>query len=123
MHCSGRLSQLLKSNKPWLFSCFLVPADGGDPAMAPAKTPDATLKAVLAEIDSEDVAVDDEESLMSRLGHLDMLLTWLWRVHGIDYYGGKELLVEAEYVERQHMNRTVRGQRPEEGEEQDEDEG
>eukprot|EP00878_Enallax_costatus_P003885 GHUV01004105.1.p1 GENE.GHUV01004105.1~~GHUV01004105.1.p1 ORF type:complete len:477 (+),score=158.20 GHUV01004105.1:186-1616(+) len=95
--------------------------DGGD-ATAAEKTPDATFKAVVSEIDSEEVAVDDEESLISRLGQLDMLLTWLWRVHGIDYYGGKELLLEADYMNRGHMNRTVRGQRPEEGEEQDEDE-
>lgn len=81
------------------------------------------MKAVLAEIETEVVSTDDEDSLLSRLGQLDLLLTWLWRVHGIDYYGGKELLLEADYMDRSNMNRTVRGQRPEEGEEQDEAEG
>lgn len=100
-----------------------VCAEGEDAQADGSKTPASVLKAVMAEIESEDVVIDDDESLQHRLGQLDLLLTWLWRVHGIDYYGGKELLLEAEYDERRHVNRTVRGQRPEEGEEQDEVEG
>lgn len=94
--------------------------EGGDAA---AKAAEAAFKVVMAEIEIEDVHTEDEESLLSRLGQLDLLLTWLWRVHGIDYYGGKELLLEADYMDRSHLQRTLRGQRPEEGEEQDEAEG
>lgn len=78
---------------------------------------------MLADIEAEEVSVDSEETLLERLGALDLLLTWLWKVHGIDYYGGKELLLETEYLDRAAAARTIRGPRPEEGEEQDENEG
>ena len=103
-----------------------VPVRSGFPAegdAAAAKAAEAAFKAVLAEIEGEQVNVEEEEALLAKLGQLDLLLTWLWRVHGIDYYGGRELLLEAEYMDRAHMSRTIRGQRPEEGEEQDEAEG
>lgn len=106
------------------FPACTVSADGDDAdAAAASKTADDSLQAVLKEIEGEEVIVADEDSLLLRLNQLDLLLTWLWRVHGIDYYGGKELLLEAEYLDRGRMSRTVRGQRPEEGEEQDEAEG
>jgi hypothetical protein len=109
--------------------CHLLPADGqadgakaagGDAGKVDA---DAVLRAVQAAIDGEEVSCDDDEALLHRVGQLDLLLTWLWRVHGIDYYGGKELLLEADFEARLDKQRTIRGQRPEEGEEQDEDEG
>jgi hypothetical protein len=78
---------------------------------------------VLAELEGEAVAVEGEEALQERLGQLDLALTWLWKVHGLDYYGGRELLLEADYLDRAAAARTLRGPRPEEGEEQDEDEG
>jgi hypothetical protein len=84
---------------------------------------ETSFKAALAEIEAEEVVLDDEAAFLDRLGQLDLLLTWLWTVHGIDYYGGRELLLEAEYVGRGGQSRTVRGPRPEEGEEQDEEEG
>lgn len=84
---------------------------------------DAVLRAVQAAVDGEEVSCDDDAALLDRVGQLDLLLTWLWRVHGIDYYGGKELLLEADFESRLDKQRTIRGPRPEEGEEQDEVEG
>ncbi|WIA09843.1 hypothetical protein OEZ85_010057 [Tetradesmus obliquus] len=98
-------------------------ADGkGAAAAASGAEPDAALAAVLAEAEGEVGPPEGEEALQERLGQLDLLLTWLWRVHGLDYYGGRELLLEAEYADRAAAARTVRGPRPEEGEEQDEEE-
>ena len=48
---------------------------------------------------SEAVAVVDEGNLSESLGRLDLLLTYLWRVHGIDYYAGYELTA-AEFGQR-----------------------
>jgi hypothetical protein len=31
----------------------------------------------------------DSEGLAQLLGRLDLVLTWLWRVHGVDYYSGR----------------------------------
>jgi hypothetical protein len=101
----------------------LLCAEGEAAAGAAGPEPDAALKALLSELEGEAVAVEGEEALLERLGQLDLLLTWLWRVHGLDYYGGRELLLEADYMDRAAAARTLRGPRPEEGEEQDEDEG
>jgi hypothetical protein len=57
------------------------------------------------------------------LGQLDLRLTYLWRVHGVDYYAGRELSEPAEYEARLGGQRAVRGARPEEGEQPDEAEG
>lgn len=77
-----------------------MPADGqGDGAKAAADGAEAAangsgadgeavLRAVLASIDAEEVNCDEDSDLLDRLGQLDLLLTWLWRVHGIDYYAG-----------------------------------
>eukprot|EP00879_Flechtneria_rotunda_P006667 GHRR01007007.1.p1 GENE.GHRR01007007.1~~GHRR01007007.1.p1 ORF type:complete len:333 (+),score=154.33 GHRR01007007.1:449-1447(+) len=101
-------------------------ADGATAAEASADGAEAQAEApfrtMLSEVESEQVLVDEEDALQDKLGHLDLLLTWLWRVHGIDYYGGKELLLLTEYSERSSHARTIRGPRPEEGEEQDEEE-
>jgi hypothetical protein len=100
----------------------LARADG-EGAEAAGSAGDAALKAVLSELEGDAGSVEGEEALQERLGQLDLLLTWLWKVHGVDYYGGRELLLEADYVDRAAAARTVRGPRPEEGEEQDEEEG
>lgn len=97
---------------------------GGADGSGGAADGEAVLRAVLSHVDAEGVNCDeDEAALLERLGQLDLLLTWLWRVHGIDYYAGKELLLAADYADRTRKLRTIRGPRPEEGEEQDEDEG
>ena len=44
-------------------------------------------------------AVVDESNLSESLGRLDLLLTYLWRVHGVDYYAGYELTA-AEFGQR-----------------------
>jgi hypothetical protein len=103
--------------------CHPPCAEGEAAAGAPGAEPAAALKALLSELEGEAVPVEGEEALLERLGQLDLLLTWLWKVHGLDYYGGRELLLEADYMDRAAAARTLRGPRPEEGEEQDEDEG
>ena len=50
-----------------------------------------------------------------QVGKLDVLLTYLWRVHGVDYYGGGEV-AEPEEEQRTGPRPTLRCQRPEEGE-------
>ena len=50
-----------------------------------------------------------------QVGKLDVLLTYLWRVHGVDYYGGGEV-AEPEEDQRTGPRPTLRCQRPEEGE-------
>ncbi len=55
-----------------------------------------------------------------QVGQLDLQLTYLWRVHSLDYYGGAELQDPADVSA---AKRTLRGPRPEEGEQPDEAEG
>lgn len=47
------------------------------------------------------------------------MLTYLWRVHGVDYYAGAEVS-EPEEDQRCGPRPTLRCPRPEEGEQQDE---
>ena len=48
-------------------------------------------------------------------GKLDQLLTWLWRVHGVDYYAGTEV-AEPDAEQRAGPRPTLRCPRPEDGE-------
>lgn len=57
------------------------------------------------------------------IGKLDLQLTYLWRVHGVDYYGGKEFADPSQTEARAKTCRMLRGQRPEEGEQAPEAEG
>lgn len=50
---------------------------------------------------------------------LDINLLYLWRVHGVDYYAGLELAEPSEWGVHLVQPRTLRGPRPEEGEEAD----
>lgn len=54
---------------------------------------------------------------------LDLQLTYLWKVHGVDYYAGKELSEPMQYKLRLTTPRMMRGPRPEEGEQPTEAEG
>ena len=49
------------------------------------------------------------------MGKLDQLLTWLWRVHGVDYYAGTEV-AEPDAEQRAGPRPTLRCPRPEDGE-------
>ena len=49
------------------------------------------------------------------MSRLDQLLTWLWRVHGVDYYAGTEV-AEPDEEQRAGPRPTLRCPRPEEGE-------
>ena len=59
----------------------------------------------------------------TELGKLDLQLTYLWRVHGIDYYTGKEFADPTQFKLRVETTRTLRGPRPEDGEKPSEAEG
>lgn len=50
-----------------------------------------------------------------QVGKLDVLLTYLWRVHGVDYYAGAEVS-EPDEDQRSGPRPTLRCPRPEEGE-------
>ncbi|KAI8470777.1 MAG: hypothetical protein J3K34DRAFT_508811 [Monoraphidium minutum] len=101
-------------------------SDGGaapDGAAAAAAPASAALEARLAAVDAAAPPAPEEgdaEGLDGLLGRLDVLLTWLWRVHGVDYYGGRELLRDDEWGRRLAAARSLRGPRPEEGEELEE---
>jgi len=60
-----------------------------------------------------------EESPAEVAGKLDVVLMYLWRVHGVDYYAGSETL-EPEDSQRAGPRPTLRCPRPEEGEHPDE---
>lgn len=86
----------------------------------------AVLTAVLAALASDPPVPPpsgDEAGLSSLLGRLDLLLSWLWAVHGVDYYAGRELLGEEEYATRRPGGRTLRAPQPEEGEGQGVEQG
>ena len=63
------------------------------------------------------------EGFEDKVGKLDLQLTYLWRVHALDYYGGKELANPASYEQRESLSRVLRGPRPEDGEQAPEAEG
>ena len=50
-------------------------------------------------------------------------MTYLWRVHGVDYYAGKEAAEPLQFKLRSEGKRMLRGPRPEEGEQATEAEG
>lgn len=56
--------------------------------------------------------VDIEEAIQK----LDTQLTYLWRIHAVDYYAGKENADPMYYALRSTSERLIRGTRPEEGE-------
>lgn len=54
------------------------------------------------------------------MAQLDLQLSYLWKVHSVDYYAGTELQDAADVSAAM---RTLRGPRPEEGEQPDEAKG
>ena len=54
------------------------------------------------------------------MAQLDLQLSYLWKVHSVDYYAGTELQDPADVSTAM---RTLRGPRPEEGEQPDEAKG
>lgn len=74
-----------------------------------------------SEVKPEAVAKgDDSEAAIAKL---DLQLTYLWKVHGLDFYAGKEFSQAMQYKLRLTTPRMVRGPRPEEGEQPTEAEG
>lgn len=60
----------------------------------------------------EEVPQVDEHNYNEMVGKLDLLLTYLWKVHGVDYYSGYELTA-SEFSQRLTACRLLRGPRPE----------
>ena len=58
-----------------------------------------------------------------QLGQLDLQLTYLWRVHGVDYYAGIEHAEPEAYDACASSKRMLRCTRPEEGEQPIKEEG
>lgn len=70
------------------------------------------------EVEEEEVVEVNDSNHQEMIGKLDLQLTYLWRVHGLDYYGGHELDI-ADWSARLTTCRLLRGPCPEEGEEGD----
>jgi len=69
-----------------------------------------------ADVKEED-AVVDSSNYDEQVGRLDLQLSYLWRVHGIDYYSGYELAA-SEFGQRLTACRLLRGPKPEMKEEE-----
>ena len=99
------------------------------PAHAPNGVPsEEAVKAESAPADSgpADAAAVPEEAPKSydeQLGQLDLQLTYLWRVHGVDYYAGVEHAEPEAYDACAGSKRVLRCPRPEEGEQPIKEEG
>ena len=59
------------------------------------------------------------EGYDEQVKQLDINVLYLWRVHGVDYYAGLEVAEPSEWGVHLVQPRTLRGPRPEEGEESD----
>ena len=112
------------------------PAQAAEQAAAeeqPAHAPNGisseeAVKAESAPADSgpADAATVPEEAPKSydeQLGQLDLQLTYLWRVHGVDYYAGVEHAEPEAYDACADSKRVLRCPRPEEGEQPIKEEG
>ena len=112
------------------------PAQAAEQAAAedqPAHAPNGisseeAVKAESAPADSgpADAAAVPEEAPKSydvQLGQLDLQLTYLWRVHGVDYYAGVEHAEPEAYDACADSKRVLRCPRPEEGEQPIKEEG
>ena len=77
-----------------------------DPEAAPAPAPEEAPK-----------------TFEEQLGQLDLQLTYLWRVHGVDYYAGVEHAEPESYDACAGSRRKLRCTRPEEGEQPLQEEG
>lgn len=68
---------------------------GGDADMAAdaageaPETAPVSYEAVSRAVDDEMLDVSSPEALSAVMGKLDQVLTYLWAVHGIDYYAGE----------------------------------
>lgn len=98
-------------------------------ATAEQPKPEQEKEGVDIDIKSEDgvqngkVPEAEEKDFDSLVAKLDMFLVYLWRVHGVDYYGGEELSDPSDYEGHTNLRRTIRGPRPEEGEQATDEEG
>ena len=77
-----------------------------DPEAAPAPAPEEAPK-----------------TFEEQLGQLDLQLTYLWRVHGVDYYAGVEHAEPELYDACAGSRRKLRCTRPEDGEQPVKEEG
>ncbi|KAK9816062.1 hypothetical protein WJX74_001598 [Apatococcus lobatus] len=101
-------------------------AAGADPAAEPAA--DAAPEPMVVEKPADDAAPMEvaepsedavPEDFDEQVKQLDINVLYLWRVHGVDYYAGLEVAEPSEWGVHLVQPRTLRGPRPEEGEEAD----
>ena len=72
---------------------------------------------------SAPAAEEAPQTYEEQLGQLDLQLTYLWRVHGVDYYAGTEHAEPEAYDACASSKRMLRCTRPEEGEQPIKEEG
>jgi len=87
------------------------PAEGGDDAAVASAIAMPSLEERQAEQDAVDSKADGELSHEERTHALDALLKYLWAVHGVDYYGGKEF-GGLDDPQRANARRTTRPEPP-----------
>ncbi len=95
--------------------------ENGDDAKAPngiAEEPKPDPEAAPAPVPEEAPKTFEEQ-----LGQLDLQLTYLWRVHGVDYYAGVEHAEPEAYDACAGSRRKLRCTRPEDGEQPIKEEG
>ena len=73
--------------------------------------------------DAAPAAEEAPKTFEEQLGQLDLQLTYLWRVHGVDYYAGIEHAEPESYDACAGSRRMPRGTRPEDGEQPIQEEG
>lgn len=69
----------------------LLPAPADQPMDEDEEQEAAPLKLMMRAIEEDSAGGVDEEALPATRGRLDQQLTFLWAVHGVDYYAGEQL--------------------------------
>ena len=88
-----------------------------------AQAPNGTSEQPKPDPDSAPAPEEAPKTFEEQLGHLDLQLTYLWRVHGVDYYAGIEHAEPESYDACAGSRRRLRCTRPEDGEQPVKEEG
>ena len=89
----------------------------------PAHATNGMLEDAKPDSASAPAAEEAPQTYEEQLGQLDLQLTYLWRVHGVDYYAGIEHAEPEAYDACASSKRMLRCTRPEEGEQPIKEEG
>ena len=88
-----------------------------------AQAPNGTSEQPKPDPDSAPAPEEAPKTFEEQLGQLDLQLTYLWRVHGVDYYAGIEHAEPESYDACAGSRRRLRCTRPEDGEQPVKEEG